>query len=499
MRKRKEEFLSNRFKAISRVPVLLDGVDSDQWDFTTLCRMFVDTVGYLSCWIALVYESGEMRKLSIYKKDELFLKTERLSDLAISDYVKEILVHTSDYITNRDPMLDYVRRNTSGDETPVYSITFKLTYNNIIYGVLSILLYGDYQSIREEVLILSDAVRTISVFLYEIDVRDKIKDIFVTMFETTGNGTALFEEDTTISYVNKEFEKLSGYSKKEIEGTMSWTEFVVQEDLERMIEYHRQRRINHGSAPRNYEFRFKDRHGAIKNIYMTIDMVPRTKISIASFMNITEKKQLESEILRVSEQERQQIGSDLHDGLSPHLVGVKLLLKVMRQKLEKKESPSEGELDEIDTLITDAIDQARRLIKGLKPVDIQPDGLIFALEELVNTTCVRYGLYCHLECREPVSIKSNITATHLYYIVREAINNSVKHASAKRIDVVVKNRNRELSVEIRDDGIGMPDMLDSGRGMGLNIMRYRASIINGDISFERGPRGGTSVLCIVQT
>ncbi|MFH1446973.1 MAG: PAS domain S-box protein [Chloroflexota bacterium] len=65
-----------------------------------------------------------------------------------------------------------------------------------------------------------------------------------TIFETTCVATAVIEEDTTLSMVNKEFEVLSGYSKEELEGKKSWTEFVSAEDLKRMQEYHRQRRID---------------------------------------------------------------------------------------------------------------------------------------------------------------------------------------------------------------------------------------------------------------
>jgi PAS domain S-box-containing protein len=498
MKKRKQEFLNSRFKAISRVPFLLDSLESERWDFSGICGMFVETAGYLSCWIAVVHESGEMKSLSQYKKEENFTVHGKVSDLTISDFVKETLVQSSDYQINGDPLLEYLGDAPRGDDTPLHSITFKLTYNGTIYGVLSIILSGDYQSVREEVLILSDAVKSISVFLYDIDLQDRIKNIFVTMFETTGNGTALFEEDTTISYVNKEFEELSGYSKGEIEGKLSWTEFVIPEDVDRMLEYHRQRRTNPKDAPRNYEFRFVDRNGMVKNIFMTIDLVPQTKISIASFMNITEKKRLESEILRVSEQERQQIGSDLHDGLSPHLVGVKLMLRVLEQKVQNNQVPTLEELQNIDRLITDAIEQSRRLIKGLRPVDIEPEGLLFALEDLAGRIRSRYGLQCTLEYDGPVKINNNITATHLYYIIQEAINNAIKHAAPRRIEVVLRHETAILSVEIRDDGVGIPALLDTTKGMGLHLMKYRASLINGDLAISRIPSGGTSVHCTLR-
>ena len=112
-----------------------------------------------------------------------------------------------------------------------------------------------------------------------------------TIFENTGTAIITIEEDTAISLVNTEFEKLSGYSKKEIEGRKHWEEFVVQEDLERMLMQHRLRRYDAKSALKKYEFRFVDKDGAIKNIVLSIDMIPGTKKSIASLLDITERKQ----------------------------------------------------------------------------------------------------------------------------------------------------------------------------------------------------------------
>ncbi len=111
-----------------------------------------------------------------------------------------------------------------------------------------------------------------------------------TIFENTGTATFIVEEDTIISLVNAEFEKISGYSKDEIEGIKSWKEFVSPEYLKKMEEYHNFRRINHGKAPKKYEFKFVDRHGNIKNVLTTMDMISGTKKSLASLLDITDKK-----------------------------------------------------------------------------------------------------------------------------------------------------------------------------------------------------------------
>jgi len=115
-------------------------------------------------------------------------------------------------------------------------------------------------------------------------------------FEHTGTAMAILEEDTTISLVNKEFEKLSGYSKEEIEGKKSWTEFVHPDDLERMKNYHEERRKEGGKAPINYEFKAVDREGNIKNLYLNVEMIPGKKKSVISVLDFTERKRTENEV-----------------------------------------------------------------------------------------------------------------------------------------------------------------------------------------------------------
>jgi PAS domain S-box-containing protein len=140
------------------------------------------------------------------------------------------------------------------------------------------------------------------------------REKYQTIFENTGTAMAIFEEDMTISMVNTEFERLSGYSKTEIEGKKSWTEFVVKEDLERMKEYHSLRRIASDSVPKRYEFRPFDRQGNISNAVIAVEMIPGTKKSVVSFMDITARVQAE-EALRESEEKYCNLVERANDGI----------------------------------------------------------------------------------------------------------------------------------------------------------------------------------------
>ncbi|MDO8870251.1 MAG: PAS domain S-box protein [Methanobacteriaceae archaeon] len=113
---------------------------------------------------------------------------------------------------------------------------------------------------------------------------------YKSIFENTGTATAISEEDMVLSLVNEEFCELSGYSKEEIENKLTWTEFFVEDQLELMKKYHRLRRIDPKKAPKNYESQLIDREGNIKDAYMSVAMIPGTKKSLVSVLDITEKK-----------------------------------------------------------------------------------------------------------------------------------------------------------------------------------------------------------------
>lgn len=122
-----------------------------------------------------------------------------------------------------------------------------------------------------------------------------------TLFENTGAATCIIEGDTTISLVNEQFEKLSGYSKDQIEGEKSWTEFVAEGDLERMKEHHDKRRKKPDSVPNRYDFSFVDADGNVKKGLISIDLIEETSQSIASIFDITSRVKAEEKYRTVVE------------------------------------------------------------------------------------------------------------------------------------------------------------------------------------------------------
>ncbi len=210
--------------------------------------------------------------------------------------------------------------------------------------------------------------------------------------------------------------------------------------------------------------------------------------------DITQRKLVERELLRISDAEKDRIGSDLHDGLGQYLTGISCLSAALRDKLQIERRPEAEEADTISSLVQEAIAQTRALARGLCPVQLETSGLETALEDLTFQVQRLHGLDCRFEPTGRIDVETSV-AIHLYRITQEAINNAIKHAGAKRI-VVRADFSREHHVlSIEDDGCGFAPSPEQGPSSGLSLMPYRAAMIGGTLTVTSQPNAGTKVEC----
>jgi signal transduction histidine kinase len=210
--------------------------------------------------------------------------------------------------------------------------------------------------------------------------------------------------------------------------------------------------------------------------------------------DVSERKQLESEIIEIANQERRRLGADLHDGLGQELTGISLMLRSLAKRTGLAAADCGPELDEIITLVNHAIQSARKMALGISPVTLERGGLLPALQTLIGWSRSSYNV----DVRLALSIRSALrigesAAAHLYLIVQEAINNAVKHGRARSIAVTLRSNRALVSLSIVDDGVGITENPARGAGMGLKLMEYRSAVIGGVIKIKRLPGGGTRI------
>ena len=211
----------------------------------------------------------------------------------------------------------------------------------------------------------------------------------------------------------------------------------------------------------------------------------------------TERVRLEQEILNISDWERRRIAQDLHDGLGQVLVGAGFLADTLRQDLARKSDPTVRQINQILKEISAATQQARDLARDVQPVEPEPNGLMTALAKLAKQMAEIFHIRCEFKCPLPVSIDNHQTATHLFRIAQEAGTNAIKHGQPKRLLIRLTQTPKQMTLTIHDNGLGMTNWAQRKTGMGMNIMRYRAGIIGGLLTFRNDAAGGAIVACAV--
>ncbi len=213
--------------------------------------------------------------------------------------------------------------------------------------------------------------------------------------------------------------------------------------------------------------------------------------------DITESKHFERELSETVTRQQQGMGRQLHDDLGQQLVGARLIAEGLQQELEARSLPESTRTGELVAALGDAENRVRELIKGVRPVEVDANGLMAALDDLAGSTGRLSNIRCSFTCDEPVPVENSHTATQLFYIASEAVQNSVKHAIAEQITIGLDTCDDHLRLWVADDGIGMPARAGGAAGMGLRIMRHRASVIGAELRFDGPHQGGTRVTCIL--
>ena len=290
---------------------------------------------------------------------------------------------------------------------------------------------------------------------------------------------------------NDAFLRSTGYARAEIIGKTAADIRLIRRQEDRLSIM---AALRDHDRVRQREFEFRTRAGDIRTGLLSAEVIDiRDEPCMLSHVeDVTEARRLEREIMTIGDRERRKIGRDIHDDLCPHLIGIEGLVRVMKRRLEKAGSAEAAATDQIERFIREAIDKSRRLARGLCPVYLVDRGLEHALAELARNTSLAFGIPCALSIGGTVGICDTDTATHLFHIVQEALNNAARHSGARHIAVDVVADAVQTAVTVTDDGAGMPANADTA-GMGLRIMRHRAGMIGGSLEVRPAAGGGTAV------
>ena len=318
------------------------------------------------------------------------------------------------------------------------------------------------------------------------------------ILETTVDGIITIDEDGRIESFNPAAEDIFGYDAEAVIGEnikMLMPSPHREQHDEYLRSYHATDRRDIIGVGREVTGRRRDGSTFPMDLAVSeVNLGDRT-IFTGIVRDISERRRLEKEILNVSEQERRRIGQDLHDGLGQMLTGIGLLSQDLARQLQEEGHERAEDMVEITEHVKEADQYARDLSHGLIPVDVEANGLPEALRRLANNAERLFSVDCTFREVGTALVHDNTSATHLYRIAQEAVNNGVRHGEADRIKIVLAAGERQIRLQVRDDGSGFEEGDATDAGMGVRIMNYRARIVGGTLDINSALGEGTVVTC----
>lgn len=318
------------------------------------------------------------------------------------------------------------------------------------------------------------------------------------IIERMSEGVMLVTEEGTILFANPALEKLFGYSSGELNGCNAQIlSFRSSANFQGLLRTVFDGTTDDRTSIIDLEGRRLDGSMCPVQGYFSQMMLGGVRCVVAVITDISERKQLEREVMQVATRVQQRIGSDLHDGLGQQLAGVAMMLQGLGQRVAKSGNSSlNSEVEDVVQLVNAAIRSTRSLARGLSPVRASREGLLEGFEELVNQVLERYRIRVQMELSLPeeMSVDEN-TATNLYRIAQEGVLNAARHADATQILLRLRVAGPDVELLVIDDGAGFDPLTFSRGGMGLRIMRFRAQLIGGYLSVESRPGAGTTLRC----
>ncbi|QDG75656.1 cache domain-containing protein [Labrenzia sp. PHM005] len=206
----------------------------------------------------------------------------------------------------------------------------------------------------------------------------------------------------------------------------------------------------------------------------------------------TRLKALTNRILQVQEQERKRVSTELHDSISQLLVSVRYGVEMIHSEANQN-AELQAQAAKCLTILDGTITEVRRISRDLRPSVLDDMGLAAALGSLGKEFQMQSGITVNVEAERCHTRLSEGAKTALYRVVQECMTNVARHAEADEVSISLSVGPNTLDLCVEDDGIGLPQPLPRGGGLGFRNMRERIETYGGQLSLGRGKTGGTRI------
>lgn len=274
--------------------------------------------------------------------------------------------------------------------------------------------------------------------------------------------------------------------------------------------------LRHPEGNRQLDFRIVDAAGRERtlsgNIESTRDTAGNPVTMAGTVIDITQRKEAERALQRTlghardlsrrlgeaEEEERRNIGREIHDRLGTDLAAAKLNLDLLGSELHEGTSATiRRRLAEARELVQNAIDHSRNILAELRPPGLDDGGLLLALTIHAEAVERRVGIPVTVS-GEKIDPPLPLVETALFRIAQEALSNISRHAGANAVEVTIEQADGTLRMKISDDGCGFDPAAKPAAGYGLRTMRERAEAVDASFDITSAPGAGTTVTITVE-
>jgi len=328
------------------------------------------------------------------------------------------------------------------------------------------------------------------------------------LFSNMNLGIVEVDTEEKILYVNRSFERISGYEEYELIGKNASEVFIKDEDSHAInLQENRNRILGKEGL---YEIKVFKKDGNIATWVIsgapTFDMKGKVRGSIGIHWDVTEIRALENKLLfdsvkkekelmeaklQAEEEQREMIGRDLHDGVGQMLAYLSLYFNVLKEK----SLINHQDIDKAQSTLKSTIDEVRRLSRNLAPPAIKDLGFREAVIELINSYSIitkpKFQLIIY-KGKDPLHLLHEHKLM-LFRVIQELSSNTFKHAKAESVFINIEYSSEFLELRYIDDGIGF-DINHSKKGVGLKSIFSRLEFYGGKINFITEPGKGIEVI-----
>ena len=343
---------------------------------------------------------------------------------------------------------------------------------------------------------------------------------FSHLVELMNEGMVILDLNKKITYANKHLLKMLGLPRAEVIGHQ-FSDFV---DIDFLDTWSKGKLKHVKSAESSYVFKMYGRNNkglwvkgapqslfdADKNCIGSYAVITdiNDQIEVEQKLLRTENKlrSLAKQVLYAQELERKRIASELHDGIGQTLSAIKFYVENSISNLSDATTTSAiAEFEKVVPKLQEAVEEVRRISMALRPSLLDDIGILatlhwFCRESNIGTPNINFSFNHHNVVEEDITASLK---TEMFRIVQEAVNNATKYSKANNIQIITKEQDKHLRLEIVDDGIGFDYAVTASKhgyaeskGMGLVSMRERVENSGGYFSVNCAPSKGASIICL---